>query len=190
MLRPSAPTRRVAVTNRWDRPKGLRGVPKKPTLGPGCWGPSRLEFTDHFCFLFCYLYIVCVCVCVCVSTPGPRVSYRHFNPHFLPTVSPAGGDRVTAWLSPTKLHAVDQDAGTDHPCVPAPSTVDHAVQSPFLFPWWFMILPTNLLCPSSCRSPLVRCCRESADVHKPLVQTSTTDRTPHLTVEPFLSLGN
>ena len=127
---------------------------------------------------------------LCVSTPGPRVSYRHFNPHFLPTVSPAGGDRVTAWLSPTKLLAVDQDAGTDHPCVPAPSTVDHAVQSPFLFPWWFMILPTNLLCPSSCRSPLVRCCRESADVHKPLVQTSTTDRTPHLTVEPFLSLGN
>ena len=137
MLRPSAPTRRVAVTNRWDRPKGLRGVPKKPTLGPGCWGPSRLEFTDHFCFLFCYLYIyiytanIYIYVCVCVSTPGPRVSYRHFNPHFLPTVSPAGGDRVTAWLSPTKLHAVDQDAGTDHPCVPAPSTVDHAVQSPF-----------------------------------------------------------
>ena len=61
---------------------------------------------------------------------------------------------------------------------------------PFLFPWWFMILPTNLLCPSSCRSPLVRCCRESADVHKPLVQTSSIDRTPHLTVEPFLSLGN
>ena len=36
------------------------------------------------------------------------------------------------------------------------------------------------------RPLLSRACRW----HKPLVQTSTIDRTPHLTVVPFLSLGN
>ena len=47
-----------------------------------------------------------------------------FPPH---CSTEAGGDRVTAELSPTKLYADDQDAGTDHPCVPATETFDHAV---------------------------------------------------------------
>ena len=44
--------------------------------------------------------------------------------------------------------------------------------------------------PFSCRPPLVRCCRESADVHKLFVETPSIDRTHHLAVESFLSLGN
>ena len=70
----------------------------------------------------------------------------------------AGGDRVAAWLSPTKLHAVDQDAGTDHPCVPALSTVDHAVSFAWFVSWSFHVSspkPTFLqLC-----SPPHRLCR-------------------------------
>ena len=69
-------------------------------------------------------------------SPFPPVIHTQGRPTDPPITfstreSHAGGDRVAAWLSPTKLHAVDQDAGTDHPRVPALLTVDHAVQSPF-----------------------------------------------------------
>ena len=50
-----------------------------------------------------------------------------------------------------------------------------------------MLLPTNLSAPAAAARRFARFCRESADVRKPFVQTSTTDRTPHLTVEPFVS---
>ena len=52
-----------------------------------------------------------------------------------------------------------------------------------------MLLPTNLSAPAAAARRFARFCRESADVRKPFVQTSTTDRTPHLTIEPFVSTG-
>ena len=79
---------------------------------------------------------VFICVLVCVSHPGSK-GFSPPSPPF-PPFPQAGGDRVTAWLSPTKLHAVDQDAGTDHPRVPALLTFAHAVQSFGLFSWCFM----------------------------------------------------
>ena len=117
-----------------------------------------------------------VCVCVHPWTKGSQ-----------PTS--AGGDRVAAWLSPTKLHAVDQDAGTDHPRVPALLTFAHAVQSFGLFSWCFMSSSpqTGFSATFSSRAFLQLV---AAVVHKPLVKTSSIDRTPHLTVEPFLSSGN
>ena len=52
------------------------------------------------------------------------------------------------------------------------------------------VSPPKPFLPPQPRRRFVRCCRESADAHKPRVQTSAIDRTPHLTVEAFLSLGN
>ena len=92
--------------------------------------------------------------------------------------SQPGGDRVAAWLSPTKLHAVDQDAGTDHPRVPALLTFAHAVQSFGLFSWCFMSSSpqTGFSATFSSRAFLQLV---AAVVHKPLVQTSSNDRTHH-----------
>ena len=44
----------------------------------------------------------------------------------------AGGDRVAAWLSPTKLHAVDWDITADHRDVPAMFVMFSSCDSHFL----------------------------------------------------------
>ena len=58
----------------------------------------------------------CACVCVCVDHLNRCKTSIRFSLHYFFVLTlhdftcfnfHAGGDRVAAWLSPTKLHAVD-----------------------------------------------------------------------------------
>ena len=55
-----------------------------------------------------YIYI-CVCVCGGGATPVPKGYNQNYSVVRLSfnSLLAAGGDKVAAWLSPTKLHAVD-----------------------------------------------------------------------------------
>ena len=128
------------------------------------------------------------CVCVCVSTPGPRVHYRHlthrnFN-HSFTRRGPAH-DITTLANEASDVMGCGQRRLT----VYLPETVAHAVQSSLFA---FMVLhatspQTGFSATFSSRAFLQLV---AAVVHKPLVKTSSIDRTPHLTVEPFLSSRN
>ena len=96
----------------------------------------RLSVCQSVCPSVCPC--VRACVCVCVSTPGPRVSYRHFNPHFLPTVSPAGGQGLRRQTLPNEAKSLEGKHQRTLWCVPA-TTFAKAVQSALFDSWWLHV---------------------------------------------------
>ena len=63
-------------------------------------------------------------VCVCVSTSVTKSFECRGSEHSLAN-------------SVQRSYALEWEAWTDHPCVPAFWTVDHAVPISFFLPWWF-----------------------------------------------------
>ena len=132
-------------------------------------------------------WVLGICVCVCPTLDK--------GSH--PTTFTQAGDGDTCIASPsTKLAIHGEDIssgrGTDVPAFNTMTPLVHPAAVPWFHGFSSRYFPQTGFPqpPFSCRPPLVRCCRESADVHKLFVETPSSDRTPHLTVEPFLSLGN
>ena len=94
---------------RWSRGRMVKGSSSRRWMGLGIprgvglksgWGRRKAVWSG---WVRCLLTGVCVCVHSCFQGHYPsfsNLSYKRF-------CTEAGGDRVAAWLSPTKLHAVD-----------------------------------------------------------------------------------
>ena len=122
-------------------------------------------------------------VCVCVSTPGQRVFHRHLLHQFSTKFHSQGGQACHIQPGPTKL-GCGRGSTKGRFGVYLRPTSAKAVQFHVLFPWWFTILPPNLLFPSSCAGGLI------AAALRQQCLTFQVIGPMHLSVEPFLSLGN